>query len=386
MDPSKFTENATGQVVTIGGGEYAFIPNPLPPRWEFPVRLWPLLAEVKQQLGELEGLGSVLPNPTVLLRPLSDREAIGSSALEGTYATPRELLLFELEPKEATTTHDKKNEHREVWNYKQALTHGTTSGLPLSNRFVRELHAILLDGVRGRDRTPGEFRTIQVAIGATRRFVPPPPQAVVPCMSPLEAYFHDESGMYDPIVHSFLVHYQFETIHPFIDGNGRVGRLLLAIMLQQRCGLSKPWLYMSEFFEQNRDEYTERLFAVSAVGAWTEWVEFCLTGALAQARATITRCRHLLELQETFRQRAADAGGSVRLMQIVDMVFDSPFIQVASLARNLGVTYPTAKSDIDRLVQAGILSELPNINPRTFYSKDVFRVAYDALGGAESTT
>jgi Fic family protein len=381
MDLKRFGADAPGELAPIGGGDVAFVPQPLPPRdWKFPAELWPLLAEAKRYLGQLEGIGSVLPNPTILLRPLADREAIQSSALEGTFATPQELLLFELEPTEVSAKSDKKQDYREVYNYQQALHHGTNSSLPLSLRLMRDLHGILLSGVRGRDKTPGEFRKIQVAIGATRRFIPPPPNRLDECLFPLENYLHDAAEGLDPLVFCFLVHYQFEAIHPFVDGNGRVGRLLLAIMLQQRCELSKPWLYLSEFFEKHRDEYIDGLFSVSTNGSWTRWVEFCLQATLAQAKSTIARCRRLLEVRDQFAQRIANVGGSVRLSQIIEGMFTSPYVRVAELATRLGVTYPTAKSDLERLVQAGVLQELPEITPKTFYAPEVFAVSYGELG------
>lgn len=192
---------------------------------------------------------------------------------------------------------------------------------------------------------------------------------------------HDASQAFDPLVLCFLVHYQFETIHPFVDGNGRVGRLLLAMMLQERCGLHKPWLYMSGFFEQHRDEYTKLLFSVSASGSWSEWIEFCLTGTLAHAKDTIARCRKIIQLQKSFAERVARVGGSVRLSRIVEDTFTSPFVQVSALAKILDVTYPTAKSDIERLVEAGVLEELRDANPKTFYAPEVFSVAYGDLDG-----
>ena len=181
MDSSLFSPKSPGKVVQISGGEHAFLPDPLPPDWEFPADLWPLLAEAKQQIGILEGIGRLLPNPGILLRPLEDREAIRSSSLEGTYATPKELLLFELSPREAESPSDPVNDHREVWNYRVALRHGIESELPLSLRLLKEMHALLLDGVRGRDKNPGNFRSIQVAIGSSFRFVPPPPEQVPAC-------------------------------------------------------------------------------------------------------------------------------------------------------------------------------------------------------------
>ncbi len=382
MDISKFQTDSPGRLTKIEtswGSDHAFIPNPLPPHWNFPNDLWPLLAEAKQQLGILEGLGRNLPNPAILLRPLSDREAIRSSSLEGTYATPKELLLFELQPRESTSEHDKTNDQIEVFNYRRALTHGTSSPLPLSLRLIKELHQILLSKVRGRDRSPGEFRRIQVGIGSQGRFIPPPPDVLMECLDPLEKYLHIENSKYDPLVDCFLSHYQFETIHPFIDGNGRVGRLLLAISLYQRCCLSKPWLYMSEYFDKNRDDYFNHLFHVSAHNDWEGWIRFCLQGTVIQAKETTERCSRLLEVRERFTAQIAEVGGSTRLNQIVEDIFHSPFVRIADLPKRLGVTYPTAKSDVDRLIQADILHELPDVWPKTLYAPEVFSIAYEEL-------
>jgi len=380
MQISLFSPESPGNVVPITGGEHAFVPIDLPPPWGFPSSLWPLLSDAKQQIGILEGLGRLLPNPGILLRPLEDREAIRSSSLEGTYATPKELLLFELAPREAASEEDPTNDHREVFNYRRALHHGVQSKLPLSLRLLKEMHQILLDGVRGKDKNPGNFRNIQVAIGSSRRFVPPPPESVLKCLDAMEKYLHIEESRYDALVDCFLVHYQFETIHPFNDGNGRIGRLLLALMMQQRCGMSKPWLYLSEFFDSYRDEYINNLFRISTQADWSTWIEFCLQATVTQAKATITRCERLVAIRERFNQRLVDVGGNVRLNQIVEQIFHSPFVRIADLPKQLGVTYPTAKADVDRLADAGILRELPNVTPKTYFAPEVYSVAYEELG------
>jgi Fic family protein len=379
MDINRFSPNSPGKITPIDGGLHAFIPLPLPPAWKFPDRLWPLLADAKQQLGLLEGIGRSLPNPGIILRPLEDREAIKSSRLEGTYVTQTELLLFEMQPKESQSEEDPANSQREVFNYRRALHQAGNSDLPISLRFIRDLHHTLLAGVRGRDRSPGEFRRNQVAIGSDYRFVPPPPDAIMDCLDPLEKYFHAETTDFDPLVNCFLIHYQFETIHPFNDGNGRVGRLLLAFMLKKYCGLSKPWLYLSEFFEKNREEYIKRLFDISASADWSGWIEFCLRGSVSQTKDTIQRCDKLLNIRDNFMQRLISAGGSVRLNKIVENIFYSPFIRIADLPEILDVTYPTAKADVDRLVEIGILSELENVVPKTFYAPEVFNMAYEEL-------
>ena len=182
------------------------------------------------------------------------------------------------------------------------------------------------------------------------------------------------------MVGCFLIHYQFETIHPFSDGNGRVGRLLLAIMLKELCGLSKPWLYMSEYYEKNREEYIEKLFNVSALGDWEGWVAFCLKGVEIQAKDTIRRCERLQRIKNNFMARLSEVGGSIRLNRIVEDIFYSPFVRIADLPKKLEITYPTAKADVERLVQAGILKKLANITPTTYYAPEVFNVAYEEMG------
>lgn len=381
MDISKFTNNAPGKLVPITatwGEDHSFVPDDLPPPWEMTTELWILLAEAKQQIGILEGLGRNLPNPALLLRPLADREAILSSRLEGTFSTPKEFLLFELEPKEPSSKEDRVNDHLEVFNYRQALRHGTQSELPICNRLIKQMHEVLMQGVRGGDKSPGQFRRKAVGIGWRGRFIPPPENRVDDSMDALTKYCNLRTRNIDPIIQCFLVHYQFETIHPFTDGNGRVGRLLLAIMLQ-KCCFTKPWLYMSDYFERNNEEYVERLFDVSAKGEWIEWIEFCLDGVITQTEETVKRCDRLRELREDFLRRISGVGGSVRLNEIVDCIFNSPFIRVSALPDLLNISYPTAKTDVKKLEDAGILKDVQDAYPRTLYSPEVFDVAYDRL-------
>jgi Fic family protein len=385
MDISRFTDKAPGMLVTLANTTH-FLPAPLPPEWEVPGTLWPLVVEANRQLAVLEGIGRYLPNPEILLRPLEDREAIQSSRIEGTYATAREYLLFELSPREPTSEEDRANDWLEVHNYRRALESAVASDLPVSLRLIKDMHRILLGGVRGRDRAPGEFRRISVAIGtkANPRFIPPPASEVAGCLDQLEKYIHQEPRRFDPLVECFLVHYQFETIHPFLDGNGRVGRLLLVLMIQRLTGLTKPWLYMSQYFEKHRDEYVDCLFNVSAVGDWSGWIKFCLEGTVQQCKDTVTRCERLLGIKADFVNRLVSLrGGSQRLNQVVEMIFDSPFVGVADLAKRLNVYYQTAQKDINRLVDLKILRELPNHHPKTYFSPEVFSVAYEDLGTPE---
>jgi len=378
MDSTKFGENKTGSLVKMAApDDWAFIPSPLPPTWSFPERLWPLLAEAKAALGELNGIGQVLPDARLLLRPLQRTEALKSSSLEGTYATPKELLLFEMKPRVPRSSIDPANAWREVHNYGLALQVGChqLDRLPICLRVVREMHQTLLSGVRGRDKRPGEWRQHQVHIGSDRRYVPPPAQHLRDALGSLESYINSEDNSLDPLVRAYVVHYQFEAIHPFYDGNGRVGRLLLALATYKWCKLSLPWLYMSAFFDRYKDEYIEKLFRVSAVGDWDSWVEFSLRGTIEQARDSVRRCKALLEMQRDYVNRLPT--GSMRLRHLVDALFTDPFVNIPQAARRMGITYHTAQGDIEKLVAAGILAQLPDFRPKTYYAPGVFGIAYE---------
>lgn len=381
MKAADFVQESPGRLYPIAVDDWndlAFIPDPLPPAWNFPPGLWEVVAEARGQLGVLEGIGRTLPNPDLLITPLQNREAIRSSSLEGTFATARQLILFDIDRSERRGEVDH-GDQREVHNYRVALRRGLASELPLSLRLIRMLHEDLMDGVRGGDRAPGEFRRTQVYIGVDRRFIPPPPQFVKECLDQFEKQMHHRQSDFPALVWCFLFHYQFETIHPFYDGNGRVGRLLLSMMLQRWCDFSKPWLYMSAFFDENKDEYIQRLYDVSARADWEGWLRFCLRGTVEQAKDTIARCDKLRQLREQYSERAQSTGGSVRLRAIVDGLFATPIVRVSDLARQLDVTYPTAKADLDRLVDAGVLKEMEDISPKTFIAEEVFGIAYDEV-------
>jgi Fic family protein len=378
MDDAQFTEKKSGQLVRITSPEedWAFVPAPLPPRWSFSPSLWPLLVKAKEELARLDGIGLTLPNPQLLLLPLQHREALRSSSLEGTYATAKELLLFELHPRKPKSSRDRANEWLEVSNYGSALRQGMQllHKLPLSLRVIRKLHSTLLEGVRGRESQPGEFRQLQVHVGSDRRFIPPPPSYLSGCLDQFEKRMNESDSQYDPLVRCYLLHYQFEAIHPFRDGNGRVGRVLLAIMIYKWCGLSLPWLYMSAYFERYKDEYIGNLFRVSTEGAWEKWVKFCLKGTLSQAQDSIRRCRALGALKKEFHSRATEV--SVRSHTIIEELFAVPLISVSALAREHSVSYPTAKSDINRLVKLGLLHRLKDIYPLTYFAPDIMNIAY----------
>jgi len=383
MDINGFGPNKTGNLIEISGyksATHAFVPNSLPPDWQWPEELWPLLMKANMELARLDGIGQHLPNPLLLLTPLQNREAQRSSSLEGTISTPQQLALFEISADSSDLTTSELDAAKEVTNYARALRFHSDSQevLPLSLRLIKELHKILLDNIhRSATVTPGEFRRGQVQIGAPARFIPPPANFVPACLDQLEKYLHAPK-IYDPLVEAFLVHYQFETIHPFMDGNGRVGRLLLAITIKEWCGLSQQWLYMSAYFDRNKDDYLDRLFQVSANGRWGDWIAFCLEGVIQQAQDTQLRCSRLLALREDYHKLLVTAGCPGRMVDMVDGLFVSPAATATSVKDRYGVSHPTARADLEYLVQLGILTEIPLRQRRQkgYYCQDIFQITY----------
>ena len=379
MDPERFDQNFPGSLVPITGPEWAFVPHNIPRRIQIQSDVTPLLLEAHQALARLDGAGRYLPGNSILLRPLQRREALHSSALEGTFATAEELLAYGLEPKAPTSSADPTNAWREVFNYDRALQQGQEllGKLPLSSRVIRNIHATLLDGVRGTDRTPGYFRTRQVHIGSDRRFVPPPPDRVEDLIFDLEAYMN-ESLETDCLIQSFIAHYQFETIHPFLDGNGRVGRLLLSLMIYKRCGLQSPWLYLSPFFEKHKDEYIDGLFNISTRGDWTTWIKLCLRGTIAEAKSALSRVDKLLKIKSEYDKRVMDAPRtSARLPRILTYLLGSPLVSVSEIMKQCGTTFPTAKKDVEKLVSLEILYESTrSVKPTYYIAREYFAAAY----------
>ena len=381
MDVSKFTANKTGKLVPIkiqGIQDHAFIPDPLPPEWTFDPALWPTLVEAKRCLGMLEGAARILPDPQLFLKPLQQQESLTSSRLEGTYATAQEVMLFELNPKESQKSSEQINAWKEVGNYTKALIKGCQDliNMPFCVRLIKDLHKILLTDVRGARSNPGELRTYQVHLGSNRRYVPPPPQEVERCLHDLEDYCNAKNfDAFDPLIQCLLIHYQLEAIHPFADGNGRIGRVTLSLMIYKLCDLHLPWLYLSPFFERYKNEYIDNLFKVSTEGDWSTWIKFCLRGVIDQATKTVEKCRALQELRTDMHRRTHDDGRS-RIHAIIESLFGSPFIRIVDVAKRHHVRYATAKSDVAYLIGKKILEELPDFPVKTFVSPEIFRTAY----------
>jgi len=384
MDRTLFTDSSLGKLIQItiqDSSDWAFIPDRLPQLLVISHDIWPLLAEAREELARLDGVGRHMPDYELLLKPLQQREALKSSSLEGTYATPEELLLFEIEPKKPKSKHDQVNVWKEVSNYSNALRKGQKllEKLPVSLRLLKELHKELLDGVRGQHRDPGNFRKTQVHIGSDKRFIPPPQIQAIKCLEDLEIYIHSKNDI-DPLIFCFLVHYQFETIHPFLDGNGRVGRLLLSLMIYKWCNLTSPWLYLSAFFDKYKDEYISCLFNVSAKGDWDKWISFCLRATSYQAKDAIKRFDKLVSLREKYLSSVANCKGSIRLHGIIEKLFKSPAVTIPQIADIFNITYPTARNDIDLLMKANILVESRfSSRPKIFLSPEIIDIAYSDL-------
>lgn len=357
MNPADFHVPSAGRIIQAPGGYHAFIPAPLPPDLTYDASLVRLLSRADASLSELSGLGRQLPNPHLLIAPYVRREAVLSSRIEGTRASLSDLLLDEADgerPEDADV--------REVRNYVDALEYGLQrlQDLPLSLRLVRELHERLMRGVRGDRATPGEFRRTQNWIGpagstpAMAPYVPPPPAEMMDCLANWEEFLHDRDG-FPELIQCAVMHEQFEAIHPFLDGNGRVGRLLITLFLMERGRLSQPLLYLSEYIEARRQEYYDSLQRVRTEGDWRGWLSFFLTGVEETARAAVRQASRLMDLREFYRQRLSRKPNALKLL---DELFVNPYLTATRAARVLDVTAPTARQAIALLRDEDLLSEV----------------------------
>lgn len=346
-------------------GYSAFVPRPLPPEppLEFRAALRTRLSEADQALGRLDGSIETLPDPDLFLMTYIRQEAVLSSQIEGTQSSLEDLLAAEAR----VFTPDRPDDTHEVLNYVAAMAHGLDRirHQPVSIALIREMHARLLEGTRGAERTPGELRPTQVWIGAPGSrieeavFVPPPPSEVPPALEALEDYVRADSTDLPPLVRIALAHAQFETIHPFRDGNGRLGRLLITLLLCRDRILTKPVLYLSWFFKRHRTEYYERLQAVRDDGRWEEWVAFFLQAVAEVSASAVGTTRRILKLRESHRALIADRLGNAagNGHRVLESLFRAPFITVAGVRSVIGTTYPPANTLVARLVEVGILEE-----------------------------
>ncbi len=346
-----------GRLIDCPGGYRAFVPAPLPLPIAWNGDLLLALSRADQAVGRLAGEGRLVSNPHLFIRAFLHREAVLSSRIEGTQATLGELLAAQAG---AGVERNAADLH-EVANYVLALQYGIRrlNTLPLSLRLVRELHERLMRGVRGDTATPGEFRRTQNWIGPPgsgledARYVPPPPGELMACLGAWEQFLHD--GTLPPLVHAALVHSQFEAIHPFIDGNGRVGRLLISLLFVARGLLPEPLLYLSAYFEATREEYYARLQGVTESGEWEAWLTYFLRGVELQAGDAVGRIQRIDDLFQGWLEKI-DGVHSGQSEKVLELFVENPFWSVRGLAQNLEVAYTTARRAVDRLEAAGIVT------------------------------
>jgi Fic family protein len=383
MNPNDFHSREVGQVTLTPKGYYAFLPAPLPPNLDWSSLLVTALSEAERDLSRLATLAGAFPFPRLLVQPFMRREAVLSSRIEGTRATLAELYTYEsaqlsfLEPD---------SDVREVHNYVRALDYGLErlKTLPISLRLIRELHEKLMQGVRGGNLTPGEFRRTQNWIGPagstimTATYVPPPVDEMNQALSDLEKFIH--TGMDVPILaRAAMIHYQFEAIHPFLDGNGRVGRLLMALLLAEWDILSQPLLNLSVYFERYRQEYYDHLLAVSQHGNWEAWLRFFLRGVSAQSTDSLTRMEQLGSIRAKYQPLVEAEKNSERMAAVIDFLFGRPIFNAKQLAKSLEMPFKTSRQYIEKLVQAGILREITGYARNQIYRADEIFSAIDSL-------
>jgi Fic family protein len=363
MKTDAFLKSAPGKLIRPSRGYWAFVPNPLPPKISWSAKLVSLHSEAEGELARLSQAGKDFPQPYILTRPFSRYEAVISSRIEGTRATLEDLYAYEAEQMSFLKP---SSDAREVYNYVRALEYGLerVKTFPISLRLIREMHKKLMEGVRGEVMTPGEFRRSQNWIGPagctleTAVYIPPPMEEMHVALDLFEKFIHAPSDL-PALTRIGLIHYQFEAIHPFLDGNGRVGRLLISLLLCQWNLMPSPLLYLSAYFERMRNEYYQWLLTVSQRGDWEGWLTFLLTGIRDQSIETGMRIQTIQKLRERYRSQLASRRSAKRLMKAVDILIGHPMITVRELQRGLGLTdFKTAQRYVNVLVEAGILREV----------------------------
>ncbi len=366
----------SGQHVRTPQGYDAFVPSALPPEIVWSPNLVNALSEADMLIGRLAGEGAKLPNPHIFMRPFIRREAVMSSSIEGMQSTLGELLAAE------AGAHVKRSPEdlREVANYVAALEYGIKrlKQLPLSLRLILELHAKLMRGVRGEHATPGEFRRSQNWIGRpgstiqTASYIPPPPTEMMECLGKWEVFLHDRA--LPPLVQIGLAHYQFEAIHPFLDGNGRIGRLLITLFLVERAILPTPLLYLSAFFDASRDDYYHLLRQVTLKGDWEGWLIYFLNGVARQSEDALGRAERINELLTQWRNKVSGTSSKVP-NRLIDSISANPFLMIRKAAETLGVAYTTIERAVERLVTLNILTQTsPGKRDRVFCAKQILDI------------
>ena len=368
--------NPHGTLVPTMDNQKAFVPAALPKELRLSPHLVWVLDKASRAVASLAALGEYIPNPHLLIPPMVRREALSSSRIEGTVASLSDVLSHE-----ATRRKPPSDDVQEVINYVKALELGIEllEELPISYLLVNQVHGRLLSGVRGREKHPGEFRREQVWIGAPRssirnaRFIPPPPDRLRDLFYDWER-FANESLEMPPLMQCGLMHYQIEAIHPYEDGNGRIGRLLITLFLKKSGILPTPLLYLSAYFERDRQRYYDELFNVSVTGDWERWLEYFLTGVYQESLDVVARIRRLRDMQEGYRAELLGRRAPASESLLVDELFANPFMTVRRASEILDMTPPGARRALGRLADAGIVRIRPNQRPQLYVAEEVLEI------------
>jgi Fic family protein len=374
MDPKDYTSQAAGRTILTPTGYWAFIPNPLPPDIPWTLPLVSALSEAERDLGKLAALGAAFPFPRLLIQPFVRNEAVISSRIEGTRASLEDLYTFEIGQ---LSFFEQTDDVREVYNYVRATDYGLERliTLPVSLRLIRELHEKMMENVRGGTMTPGEFRRSQNWIGSvgstpsTAPYVPPPVEEMHQALDALEKFIH-AGAQIPPLARAGMIHYQFEAIHPFLDGNGRVGRLLIVLLLYEWGLLPQPLLNLSEYIERYRQEYYDHLLAVSQRGDWETWLRFFLRGISEQSRDSLARMEILQAIRTRYQSIVDVDRNPQRMSAVVDFLFTRPILSVRQASDGLGIPFKTARDYFEKLVQAGLLREITGYARNRIYQAD----------------
>jgi Fic family protein len=376
MDPKNFTDSAAGKTIHTQSGYWAFVPNLLPPEMNWSLPLISELAEAERALSRMVGLIDSFPFPRILDQSFIRSEAVISSRIEGTHASLIDLYAYEARQLPFFESID---DVREVHNYVCAMQYGMErlQSLPLSLRFIRELHAKLMENVRGGKLTPGEFRQTQNWIGpvgstlTSAAYVPPPVEEMHQCLGDLEKFIHAPSEI-PPLIRIGLIHYQFEAIHPFLDGNGRVGRLLIVLLLNEWGLLSKPMLNLSAYIEKHRNEYYDLLLAVSQRSNWEDWLCFFLHGVKEQAEYGTSHIQQLQALRLQYQSIAEHDRNSDRMSLVLDFLFTRPIFSINQLSKSLEIPFKTANDYVEKLIKINLLQETTgNARNRIFIARTI---------------
>ncbi len=381
MRESDFTAASPGRLVpadTLDGNYWpAFVPDPLPPVLQWSGKTVELLSQADRALSLLNGRAARLPNPYLLIQPLATREAVASSRIEGTTSDISELYQFQL-----VGIAPDRDDAEEVDYHVRAMQLGLErlQRLPMSLRLIRDVHRELMSSVRGSERRPGEFRTSQVIIGGGRRgiryarYVPPPPTEMLPALYALEEFMNSDSPL-PLLAQAALIHYQFEAIHPFEDGNGRTGRLLITLLLCERGYLEHPWLHLSDYFAAYRQEYMDLLLGVSLKGGWEPWLQFFLAGVAAVSHDALDRVEKLNRMRNDYQDRVRDQRTAGATFQLIESLFEQPYITASRVQSLLGVSHTAAQGYLSRLMDAGILVPFTGRRrPQLYLANDILHI------------